>query len=108
MSGNNRQRFQSVDFIERGNPFQPGLPVRFAEKGVNAVIDNVASDYQSDGRDVKTRRIVGVCMTDSDNDQFVSFQINLIAFQRIRDGNNVWKAWKLLTAIVRRDLKPHF
>jgi hypothetical protein len=109
--GNNRRRFQSVDFIKRGNPFQPGVPVRFAEKWVNAVLDNVASDYQSEGRDVKTRRIVGVCMTDSDNDQFVSFQINLIAFQRIRDGNNVWKAWKLLTAIVqffRRDLKPHF
>jgi hypothetical protein len=67
MPGYNRRRFQSVDFIKRGNPFQPGLPVRFAEKWVNAVIDNVASDYQSDGRDVKTRRIV-IVVDDHYND----------------------------------------
>jgi hypothetical protein len=43
MSGDNRRRFQRVDFVKRSNPFQPGLPVRFAEKWVNAVIDNVAN-----------------------------------------------------------------
>src|ERR1700722_20088765 len=111
VSGDNRRRFQSVDFFKCGNPFQSGLPVRFAEKWMNAVVDDVASDDQSDGRDVKKGRIVGVCLTGSDNDQFVSFQFNFIAFQRIRDRNNVWKARKLLTPIVqsfRGDLKPHF
>ena len=42
--GNDRRRFQGVDLIKRRNPFQPGLPVGFAEKRVNALIDNVASD----------------------------------------------------------------
>ena len=68
VSGDNRRRFQGVDFVKRGNPFQSGLPVRFTEKWVNAVVDDVASDDQSDGWDVKKRRIVGVCVTNPDND----------------------------------------
>src|SRR3982074_1568378 len=68
MSRNNRWRFQRVDFVKRGNPFQPGLPVRLVEKWMNAVIDGIAGDDQSDGWNVKTRRIISVGMPDSYND----------------------------------------
>jgi hypothetical protein len=44
MCCNNRRRFQSVDVVKRGKPFRPGLPVRFVEKWVNAVINGIARD----------------------------------------------------------------
>ena len=68
VSCNNCQRLQSVDLVERGKPFQPGLPAGFVEKRVNAVIDGIACNNQTDGWDVKTRRIVSVGMADSCND----------------------------------------
>ena len=68
MSRNNRRRLQRVDFVKRGNPFQPGLPVRLVEKRMNAVIDGIAGDDQFDGWNVKTRRIISVGMPDSYND----------------------------------------
>jgi hypothetical protein len=48
-------------------------------------IGGIAGGNQSDGWDVKARRIIGVCMTDLDYDQLVSFQVDLIALHRIGD-----------------------
>jgi hypothetical protein len=47
---------------------------------MNAIIDGIAGDHQSDGWHMKTSRIVSVRMSDSYDDQFASFQIDLIAF----------------------------
>src|SRR3984893_2621170 len=79
---------------------------------MNAVIDGIAGGNQSNGWDVKARRIVGVCMTDFDYDQLVSFQVDLIALQRIGDRNDIRNLiWEQLTPSViqffRRDLKLH-
>src|SRR6516162_2088712 len=68
VSANNRRWFQGVDLIERGYPFQPRLSVRLGKRRVNAVICGIARNDQSDGGDVETRRIVGVGMTEFDND----------------------------------------
>src|SRR6267378_6838581 len=80
---------------------------------MNAVVDGIAGEDQTDRWDVKARRIIRVRMPYSHNDQFASFQIDLIAFQRIRDGNHVWNLiWEQLAPSViqflRRDLKLHF
>src|SRR5712691_9202245 len=80
---------------------------------MNAVIDGIAGEDQSDRWDVKARRIIRVRMPYSHNDQFASFQIDLIALQRIRDGYHVWNLiWEQLAPSViqflRRDLKLHF
>jgi hypothetical protein len=66
---------------------------------MNAVIDGIAGDDQSDRWNVKARRIISVGMPYSYNDQFASFQIDLIAFQRVRDGNRVWN-------LIREQLAP--
>src|SRR6516162_8277927 len=113
MSRNDCQRLQGVDFVKRGNPFDPSLPVRLAEKRVNAVIDGIAGGNQSNGWDVKARRIIGVCMADLDDDQLVSFQIELIALQRIGDRNDIGNLIreKLTPPAIhffRRDLQLHF
>src|SRR2546423_10070970 len=52
-------------------------------------------------------------MPDSYNNQFASFQINLVAFQRIRDRNDVRNLIREQLApsaiqFFRRDLKLHF
>src|SRR6202035_1491018 len=98
--------------VKRGNPFQPSLSVRLAEKRMNAVIDGIAGGNQSNGWDVKARRIIGVCMTDFDHDQLVSFQVDLIALQRIGDRNDIRNfIWETLTPsaiqFFRRDLPLH-
>src|SRR5439155_6087184 len=74
---------------KRGNPFQPSSPVRLVEKWMNAVIDGIAGDDQSDGWDVKARCIISVCMSDLDYDQLVSFQVDLIALQRTGNRNDI-------------------
>jgi hypothetical protein len=63
---------------------------------MNAVVDGIAGGNQSDGWDVKARRIVGVRMTDVYDDQLVSFQIDLIALQRIGDRNECSSAHKII------------
>jgi hypothetical protein len=77
---------------------------------MNAVVDGIAGGNQSDGWDVKTRRIVSVRMTDVDDDQLVSFQVDLIALQRIDDRNGIRNLiWEELTPsaiqFFRRDLQ---
>src|SRR5205807_5846098 len=65
-----------------------------------------------DGWNVKACRIIGVCMTDSDYDQLVSFQVDFIALQRIGDRNDIRNLiWEKLTPsaiqFFRRDLQLH-
>src|SRR3979409_190369 len=72
----------------------------------------MAGDDQSDGWDVKARRIIGVCMTDLDYDQLVSFQVDLTALQWIGNRNDVRNLiWEKLTPsaiqFFRRDLQLH-
>ena len=44
---------------------------------MDAVVDGVAGEDQSDRWDVKARRIIRVGVPYSHNDEFVSFQIDL-------------------------------
>jgi len=46
--GNDGFRFQGLKLIERGDPLNPALCVSLAQKGMDAIIDDVAANDQSD------------------------------------------------------------
>jgi hypothetical protein len=49
----NCHRIQGLKLVERGNPLKPALPVGLAEKGMNSIVDGIATNDQPDRRDVK-------------------------------------------------------
>ncbi len=51
--GDHCNRIQGLELVERGNPLKPALPVGLAEKGMNSIVDGIATNDQPDRRDVK-------------------------------------------------------
>jgi len=56
---------------------------------VDVIVDSIAGNHQSDRRDVQTGRVVRVGMTEFHGDQFLSFQIDDIAFHLFRENQLV-------------------
>src|ERR1700730_1579233 len=46
-------RLQGLKLVERGDPLKPALPVGLAEKGMNSIVDGIATNDQPDRRDLK-------------------------------------------------------
>jgi len=51
--GDHGLRFQSLKLVERGNPLKPALRIGLAKIGMDAVVDRIPGDDQSDRRDVQ-------------------------------------------------------
>ncbi len=85
MPGDHCLRFQGLKLIERGDPLKPALCVGLAEIRMNAVVDGVPANDQSDRRDVQTRRVGRIGPPGIHRYKLVPFQLQFIVFERLGD-----------------------
>ena len=62
MPGNSRNRFERLDLIERRDPLLAAFRIRLAQMKMNIIVERIAADGQSDGRDMETGCAIGIGM----------------------------------------------
>src|SRR5437868_14248510 len=63
--GNSRNRFERLDLIERRDPLLAAFRIRLAQMKMNIIVERIAADGQSDGRDMETGCAIGIGMSES-------------------------------------------
>src|SRR4029077_15526769 len=94
------------------DPLKPALSIRLAKKGMDAVVDDVAGDNQSDRRDVQACGVSRIGSPRIDRDKLAPLQLQLVSFERLSNQKAVRNiAGKKATPEVvdpgRRELFPH-
>jgi hypothetical protein len=89
MAGDHRAWVERLDGVERRDPLAAGVRVGLAEVEVNVVVGDIPGDHQADGRDVQTRRVIGVCMPDFHHDQVAPFELDHLALELLGDHEPV-------------------
>src|SRR5246127_3114767 len=75
VSGNSSHRLQRLDRIERRNPLVLAFRIRLAQMKMNIVVERIAANGKSDGRDVETGCAIGIGMPERNTYELFPFQI---------------------------------
>src|ERR1700741_1807782 len=72
--GNRGTRLQSLDRIECRNPLVAAFRLRLAQMKMNIVVERIAANGKSDGRDVETGCAIGIGMPERNTYELFPFQ----------------------------------
>src|SRR6266436_962591 len=65
----------SLDLIERRDPLLAAFRIRLAQMKMNIIVERIAADGQSDGRDVETGCAIGIGMPERNTYELFPFQV---------------------------------
>jgi hypothetical protein len=74
VSRNNGHGLERLDLVERRDPIFPGFGVRLAQMKMNIVVERIAANGKSDGRDVETGCAIGIGMPERNTYELFPFQ----------------------------------
>src|SRR5437879_13153946 len=72
--GNSRNLFERLDLIERRDPLLAAFRIRLAQMKMNIIVERIAADGQSDGRDMETGCAIGIGMPERNTYELFPFQ----------------------------------
>ena len=75
--------FKGLELVERRDPLKPALSVRLAEIGMDAIVDDVAGNDQSDRGDVQARGVSRIGSPRINRDKLVPLQLQIVSFERL-------------------------
>src|SRR5580700_2212671 len=95
--GNSRNRLERLDLIERRNPLLAAFRIRLAQMKMNIIVERIAADGQSDGRDMQTGCAIGIGMPERNTYELFPFQFEKTALEFVGDHEHridlSGKAW---------------